>query len=101
MTVDPLTLATVLGMAAVTYLTRAGGYWLVRRVPLRGRLAAALEAVPGAIIVALVAPAALATGPAESVAAAAALAVAALRGPMLLAVGASVLAAIAVRALVS
>lgn len=99
MSIDPLTLAAILAMGAVTYLTRLAGYWMVRRLTLQGRLAAALEAVPGAILIAVIAPAALTTGIAESAAAAAALGVALVRGPMLLVVATSVAAALFVRTL--
>jgi uncharacterized membrane protein len=66
---DPLLLATWLGMFAVTYATRIGGYWFVRRFPLSGRIKAGLEAVPMAVLTAIIAPTVLATGPAETVAA--------------------------------
>jgi uncharacterized membrane protein len=66
MTIDPTTFAAIAAMAVATYLTRIAGYWLVRRVSLTGRPAAALEAVPGAVLIALIAPTVLATGPAES-----------------------------------
>jgi uncharacterized membrane protein len=69
MRVDPVTLTTWLGMMAVTYATRIGGYWFVRRFPLSGRVKAGLEAVPMAVLTAIVAPAVLATGPAETLAA--------------------------------
>lgn len=69
MSLDPTTLLAIVGMAIGTYLTRIGGLVLVRRFPLRGRLAAGLEAVPGAILIAVIAPTVLATGIAETVAA--------------------------------
>jgi len=69
MRIDPATLATWFGMMAVTYASRAGGFWLVRRFPVRGRLKVGLEAVPLAVLTALIAPTVLATGPAESLAA--------------------------------
>ena len=69
MRIDPATLATWFGMMAVTYASRAGGFWLVRRFPVRGRLKVGLEAVPLAVLTALIAPPVLATGPAESLAA--------------------------------
>ena len=69
MRLDPLLLATWLGMFAVTYATRIGGYWFVRRFPLSGRIKAGLEAVPMAVLTAIIAPTVLATGPAETVAA--------------------------------
>ena len=69
MRIDPATLATWLGMMAATYASRAGGYWLIRRFPVGGRLKAGLEAVPLAALTALIAPTVLATGPAETLAA--------------------------------
>jgi uncharacterized membrane protein len=68
MSVDPLTLTAILVMAAITYLTRIVGYALIRQLRVEGRLRAALEAVPGAVLVALVAPAILAHGLAEALA---------------------------------
>lgn len=70
MSLDPLVVATILGMAAATYLTRAAGYWLVSKRGTPGpRVMAALNAVPGSVLAALVAPVALATGMAETIAA--------------------------------
>ena len=99
MRLDPGVLSAIIAMALVTYLTRIAGYWVVRRFTLSGRIAAGLEAVPGAILIALIAPAALTTGIAESAAAGAAVAVAVLRGPMLVAVASSAGLAAALRAL--
>lgn len=76
-------LVAILGMALVTYATRAGGFWLLGRVPVTPRVASWLRHLPGAILVALVAPAALAGGPAETVAALATAAVAARTGGVL------------------
>ncbi|MCK9918782.1 AzlD domain-containing protein [Microbacteriaceae bacterium K1510] len=54
---DPLGfVAIVAAMALAVYLTRAGGYWLIGRVPIGPRLSRMLEALPGAIIAATVAP---------------------------------------------
>lgn len=85
MSVDPISLLTILGMAAVTLLMRLGGYWLVRYVRLEGRAAAAMEAMPVAVLTALVVPTVLATGPAETAAAAVTVA-AAWRLPLIVAV---------------
>ena len=68
MSVDPTTLVAILAMAAVTYATRVVGFALVRRLALTGRAQLALEAVPGAVLVALVAPAVLTSGPADALA---------------------------------
>lgn len=54
---DPLGfIAIVAAMAAAVYLTRAGGFWLIGRVPIGPRLRRMLDALPGAIIAATVAP---------------------------------------------
>lgn len=97
MTLDPLTALAILGMALVTYATRLGGWLAVRRFALAGRWRAALEAVPGAVLAAVIAPMALATGTAES-AAAALTVLAALRLPALAAAALGVLAVVAFRA---
>lgn len=84
MTIDPLVLATILAMALVTYATRVGGFLLLSRSMLEGRLGAWLHYVPGAVLIALVVPTvvplkllgvaggesgALTAGPAEALAA--------------------------------
>ncbi|MDF1748803.1 MAG: AzlD domain-containing protein [Alphaproteobacteria bacterium] len=69
MTLDPVHLITLLGMAAVTLLFRVGGYVLVRYVTPRGRVKVAMEAMPAAVLTALVVPMALTTGIAETLAA--------------------------------
>jgi uncharacterized membrane protein len=100
MRIDPAALAAIVAMGAATYLTRTAGYWLARRFTLSGRVLAGLEAVPGAILIALIAPAAFATGVAESAAAAVALLVAVIRWPMLVALVASAAVAAGVRAVI-
>ena len=70
MTISAAALAAILLMAIATYLTRIGGVLLIQYVPIRGRLATALEAMPGAILIAVIAPIALATGWPEPIAAA-------------------------------
>jgi uncharacterized membrane protein len=71
-------LVTILGMAVVTYGTRASGLWLGKRLTFPSRLDAVFAALPGAILVALVAPAVAAAG-VRGMAATAATALAALR----------------------
>jgi uncharacterized membrane protein len=46
----------IAAMALATYLCRVGGFWLIAVVPLTPRLKRALEALPGAIVAATVAP---------------------------------------------
>jgi len=70
MTMDAWNLAAILAMALVTYATRVAGALAIRRWQPAGRAAQALEAVPAAVLTAVIAPTALATGPAETAAAA-------------------------------
>jgi uncharacterized membrane protein len=56
MSIDPLALVAILAMAAVTYATRAAGYWLSGRLVLSARVLAYLRAIPGAVLTSLVAP---------------------------------------------
>jgi uncharacterized membrane protein len=97
MKVDPATLLTFVGMMAVTYGARIGGYWFVQRFPVGPRLKAGLEAVPLAVLTAIIAPMVLATGPAESLAALATLLLA-WRLPVLAAVLGGILSVVLLRA---
>lgn len=98
MSVDPATLAAILAMAAVTYLTRVAGFFLASRMALRGRSKAAFDAIPAAVLVAVIAPTALATGWPETVAAAVSI-LAATRLPLLATVAVGVLSVVALRAI--
>lgn len=67
---EPATSSTVwiviILTGVVTYITRSGGYVVLARFKrLHPRVEAALEAVPGAVLVTLVLPAALTNGPVE------------------------------------
>ena len=87
----PASLLTILGMAAGTYLTRAGGLFLMSRVRITPRLEAFLNAIPGAIIVSIVVPSVVTSGPAEVLAGTATLAVAAKTRNLPLAIAAGIL----------
>ena len=64
----------ILLTGVVTYITRSAGYFIIARFKtLHPRVEAALEAVPGAVLVTLVLPPALSNGPVEMVAMLAAL----------------------------
>jgi uncharacterized membrane protein len=69
MTLDPRTLAAIVGMALVTYATRVAGLFFADKLVLSGRARAAFDAIPPAVLVAVIAPMILATGPAETIAA--------------------------------
>jgi|SRR6266496_5400200 uncharacterized membrane protein len=80
-----LTLITILGMALVTYATRAGGFWMMSLVTPSPRIEAWLRQIPGAVMVSLVAPTVLASSLAETLAALATVLVAARTKNVLLA----------------
>lgn len=65
---SPLTLSllTILGMAAATYASRAAGLMLMSRMSPGPRMQRFMRAIPGAILASIVAPSALAAGPAEA-----------------------------------
>ncbi|SIR72691.1 AzlD family protein [Natronorubrum thiooxidans] len=65
LSLDPLVIAVILAMAAVTLLAKVGGTWLVRRVEVSDRLEAGLDVLPGAIVIAVIGPELAAGGPAE------------------------------------
>ena len=76
------TLLAIMGMALATYATRASGLYLMRGVTVRGRLKAALDALPPAILMAVIAPTILTTGLAETIAAAITAVSAFMRAPL-------------------
>lgn len=62
-------LLAILGMALAAYATRAGGLWLMGFVKLSPRIEAWLRRLPGAVMVALIAPEVVSGGLAAAVAA--------------------------------
>jgi uncharacterized membrane protein len=96
MSLDMTTLIAILAMAAVTYLTRIAGLFVADRLVLTGRAKAAFDAIPPAVLVAVIAPTALTTGWAEAIAAAIT-AVAAFRLPLLGTVVVGVIAVVMLR----
>jgi uncharacterized membrane protein len=97
MSLDPATLLAILAMAAATAATRLAGLVLPAAAMGRPRVRATLEAVPAAVLAALIAPTVLATGWAETIAAALT-ALAALRLPLIVVVMVGVAAAAGLRA---
>ena len=94
---EPLVLLAMLAMAVTTLLMRAGGFWLMGRVPLTPRVRRMLEALPGSIVAAIVLPIVAKIGPAAFLAVAAAAVVMVFRRNELLAVTAGLVAAIVAR----
>ncbi|MBB3389854.1 putative membrane protein [Rhizobium sp. BK275] len=82
MTLDLNTLLAILAMAAATILTRVSGLVLIRYVEIDENRRMAIEAIPPAVLMAVIAPTAFATGWAETLACAVT-AIAASRLPML------------------
>ncbi|MGI9416131.1 MAG: AzlD domain-containing protein [Hyphomicrobiales bacterium] len=96
MTIDPATALAIAAMAIVTLATWVAGLWLVRFFTFEGRNAAALEAVPAAVLMSVIAPMVFLTGPAETLAAALTL-IAAFRLPLMAAVAIGVGAVVLLR----
>ena len=94
----PAAWLAIAGMAGVTYLTRIAGLFFAHRLDLSPRAKAGLDALPPAVLTAVIAPTALATGPAETIAAAIT-ALAALRLPLLVVIAVGVVSVVALRAL--
>jgi uncharacterized membrane protein len=67
MTIDPATFLAILAMALATYATRLSGFIIGPYLPQEGRLRQALDAVPAAVLTAVVAPT-IVSGPAELIA---------------------------------
>lgn len=96
---ETLAVLTILGMGLVTYLTRIGGYLVMRNRTVGPRLSAALNAVPPAVLTAVIAPSVLSAGPAEAIAGAVT-AAAAFRLPLLATVALGVGSLVVLRSLI-
>ena len=59
----------IVGMGLATYATRVSGFYLLRGMNVSGRFKAALDALPPAVLMAVIAPVILTTGIAETIAA--------------------------------
>ena len=96
---DGLVVAVILGMAVLTYLTKVGGIWVVSRLAMSDRLEAGLSVLPGAIVIAILAPELAQGGPAEWGAAVVVVGIAWRTDNILLALCGGVLAVVAFRSL--
>jgi uncharacterized membrane protein len=100
MSLDRATLGVILLMALVTYGTRVAGLFLVGRLRLAGRGKAAFDAIPAAVLTALIAPAVLTSGSAEAIAAVITV-IAALRLPLFATVVIGVAAVVMLRLMIT
>lgn len=80
----------ILGMGLATYFSRFAGYLLLSGQPITGRFKTALEAVPPAILTAVIAPTVFLNGPAEMISGAITLVSAVLKLPLLVTIGVGV-----------
>jgi uncharacterized membrane protein len=95
---DGATLVAILAMAAITYATRIAGPVIADRLTLRGRARAAFDAIPAAVLVAVIAPMALTAGWRESAATAVTI-LAATRLPLLATIAVGVATIVLLRTL--
>jgi len=98
LSLDTNTLIAIAGMAVATYLTRIAGLWLLQLANVEGRARSAMDDLPPAVLMVVIAPAVLATGVAETIAAGITI-LAAFRLPLLAAVAIGVASVVALRAL--
>jgi uncharacterized membrane protein len=68
MSLDLTTFIVIMGMGLITYATRISGYFLLRGRTFGPRISAAMEAVPPAVLTAVIAPNVIGAGPAEAIA---------------------------------
>ena len=97
MSVDLHTALAILAMGLATYGTRLGGLYLLRFVNVQGRTRAALDALPPAILMAVIVPSVLTTGVAETAAAGITAVAAMLRLPMLVTIAVGVVSVVVLR----
>ena len=99
LSLDPVVVGVILAMTVVTVIAKVGGIWLIRHVELSERLEAGLDVLPGAIVIAVLAPELASGGPAEWGAAAVVVAVMWRTESILLALIAGVVGVVGFRAL--
>ncbi|TPM30932.1 AzlD family protein [Mesorhizobium sp. B2-3-4] len=63
--IDMATLLAIVLMACVTYLTRIGGYIVLRNRALSARATAVMEAAPGCVLISVIAPNFVSRNPAD------------------------------------
>ena len=95
------TLLAIIGMGVATYLTRLSGFYLLRGLNLSGPMKAALDALPPAVLMAVIAPMILATGLAESIAAAITAVAAFFRLPLAVTIVVGIVSVVALRAVLN
>jgi uncharacterized membrane protein len=92
LSIEQQTWIAILIMGAITYASRLSGYFLFATYKPSGRVKLALDAMPTAILAAVIAPNVFLSGPAEWAGGAVALATALLRAPLLVTIAAGMAA---------
>jgi uncharacterized membrane protein len=95
--IDATKLLAIAAMALATAATRLAGPALLKSLTITGRTKAALDALPPAILMAVIAPTVIGTGIAETVAAGITATAAFLRLPLLLVIAIGVASVVALR----
>ncbi len=62
---DPVVVGVIAGMVFVTVITKLGGLWLLSQFEVSDRLEAGISVLPGAIVIAILAPELADGGPPE------------------------------------
>lgn len=94
-------LLAIIGMGVATYLTRLSGFYLLRDLDVSGRTKAALDALPPAVLMAVIAPVILTTGLAESIAAAITAVAAFFRLPLTVTIMVGIVSVVALRVILN
>ena len=95
---DPFVVGVIAAMSLATYVTKAGGLWLLGKVDLSPRVESGLQILPGAIIVSILAPELIGGTLATWIAAGVVLVVAWRTDSITLSLGTGVVAILALRA---
>lgn len=91
----------IAGMGLATYATRVSGFYLLRGLNVSGRFKAALDALPPAVLMAVIAPVILTTGLSETVAAAVTAVAAYFRLPLAVSILIGIASVVALRAVLT
>lgn len=94
-------LLAIISMGIATYVTRLSGFYLMRGFGVSEPMKAALDALPPAVLMAVIAPVVLTTGWAESLAAAITALVAFFRLPLTVTILVGLLSVVALRFLLN
>lgn len=99
--IDTSSIMGIAGMGIATYATRVSGFYLLRGMKVSGRFKAALDALPPAVLMAVIAPVILTTGMAESIAAAITAAAAYFRLPLAVTIIIGIVSVVVLRAVLN